>query len=122
MARRMYPIRAARAGGKFGAGLSLMVGLFALRQSTSPSYKYLPAMTLAAAKRSLNQRIKAALAVERKAAAERVAAEKRGRAAQKKVQIWLPAADVHALKTRALDEDTTIQALVGAAVRALLHE
>ena len=44
-----------------------------------------------------------------------------GRGDAKKVQAWLSEADLYALKTRALDEDTTIQALVGSAVRALLY-
>ena len=79
-------------------------------------------MTLAAAKRSLNQRIKAALAVEKRAAAVRAADEKRERAGKKKVQAWVSAADVHALKIRAVTEDTTIQELVGQALRAFLHE
>ena len=78
-------------------------------------------MTLAAAKRSLNQRIKAALAVERKAAAERAAAEKRGRASMEKVQTWLSAADAHALRIRAVTDRTTMQALIAAAIKALLH-
>ena len=81
----------------------------------------LPAMPSAATKRSLDKSVKIVMAKRRKLEAEQAAAERRGRIGQKKVQIWLSAADAHALKLRALNEDTTTRALVAQAVRALLH-
>ena len=78
-------------------------------------------MPTAAAKRSLNQRIKAALAVERQAAADRAAAEKRSRAGKEKVQAWLDAALVHALRIRAVNERTTMQELHAQALKAFLR-
>ena len=78
-------------------------------------------MSTAAVKRSLDQRVKAVMAEKRRAAAAKTAAEKRARVGQKKVQAWVSAADAQALKVRAATEGTTIQALVGSAVRALLY-